>query len=510
MADAIILLEISEGRTVPADCNYFGEVRVNENFQEFPTGLGLKSSEGSSNSLADSNVEMADDASGLPPPPPEDLEAQQVQSVSNKDGSSGRPLVRWFFWSAAFILTATLSAALGATLALITPLSPFIAPQTQEGAKGELWRHGFRYDLARPVNILVMGIDRVPDVAKGSPESLSGRSDTILLLRLDPTDNTVRMLSIPRDTQVEIPRIGIAKVNDANVEGGPALAARVVSKTLNDVPIDRYVRVTTDAFRELVDLVGGVEVFVPYPMKYEDVTQNLKIDLEQGWQTLNGDQAEQFARFRKDQAGDIGRVQRQQVLLKALQQRLVSPTVLPRLPQMIRVMQQYVDTNLSLEEMLALVGFSLELNRDDYKMVMLPGRFSDPKEYLASYWIMSPEGRDRVMREYFKQSAGWTALDTSRSERRIRIAIQNATDDPNLSHRVAQYLAEKDFRNVYIIRDWPDQLQQTQIIVQQGDLEAATILKKALGLGNIEASSTGDIESDLTIRLGEDWRDKEF
>jgi LCP family protein required for cell wall assembly len=318
------------------------------------------------------------------------------------------------------------------------------------------------------------------------------------------------MLSIPRDTQVDIPGIGIAKINDANVEGGPALAARVVSRTLNDVPIDRYVRVTTDAFRELVDLVGGVEVFVPYPMKYEDVTQNLKIDLDVGWQTLNADQAEQFVRFRKYQNGDIGRVQRQQALLKALRQRLVSPTVLPRLPQAIRVIQQYVDTNLTPEEMLALVGFALKLEQDDFKMVLLPGRFSNAKEYLGSYWIVDSTGRERIMREYFQQNAGWTSLETPNSSSGVRIAIQNATNDPQVTSQVIRYLAEKNFRNVYVVQDWPSQQRQTQIIVQQGDLGAAATLKKVLGLGQLEASSTGDLKSDLTIRVGEDWLDRKL
>jgi hypothetical protein len=259
-----------------------------------------------------------------------------------------------------------------------------------------------------------------------------------------------------------------------------------------------------------VDLVGGVEVFVPYPMQYVDVTQNLKIDLQQGWQTLNGEQAEQFARFRKDQNGDIGRVQRQQALLKALRQRLVSPTVLPRAPEVIRVMQKYVDTNLSLEEMLALVGFGLKLEQDDFKMVLLPGRFSAPNEYIGSYWIMDSTGRDRVMREYFQQNQGWSALDTTRSTSSVRIAIQNATGEPQLSRRLAQFLAEKGFYNVYFVQDWPDKLRQTQIIVQQGDVEAANTLKKVLGLGKLEASSTGDIESDLTIRVGEDWLNMKF
>jgi hypothetical protein len=245
-------------------------------------------------------------------------------------------------------------------------------------------------------------------------------------------------------------------------------------------------------------------------MKYIDVTQNLKIDLDKGWQTLNGDQAEQFARFRKDQYGDIGRVQRQQTLLKALRQRLVNPAVLPRLPQAIRVMQQYVDTNLSLEEMLALVGFGLKLEPDDFKMVLLPGRFSAPKEYVASYWIMDPAGRDRVIREYFQQNPDGNTTDTSPAPDVLRIALQNSTSEPELSHRVARYLAEKGFHNVYIVQDWSDNLSQTQIIVQQGDLEAAATLKKVLGIGKIEPSSTGDIESDLTIRLGQDWLERKF
>ncbi|WP_322744394.1 LCP family protein [Coleofasciculus sp. LEGE 07092] len=462
-----------------------------------PMGLGFPSSNDSGSEQANRNPDVVDDA---------EMPVEQ-ESDSSRNKSAGGRCMRWFLWSAAFILTATISATLGATVALLTPFSPLIVPQS---SKGEAWQKGFQYDLARPVNILVMGIDRVPDIPKNSPEVFSGRSDTMLLLRLDPTEDSVRMLSIPRDTQVEIPGVGVAKINDANVEGGAALAARVVSRTLNDVPVDRYVRITTDAFRELVDLVGGIEVFVPYPMQYTDVTQNLEIDLEPGWQTLNGDQAEQFARFRKDQYGDIGRVQRQQTLLKALRKRLVSPTVLPRLPQVIRVMQQYVDTNLSLEEMLALVGFGLGLDGNDFKMVLLPGRFSNPGEYIASYWIMNPAGRDRVMQEYFQQDQTWSSSDVHRSPYRLHIAIQNATDDPELAHRVARYLQEKDFNNVYIVRDWPDPLRKTEIIVQQGDLNAAALLKKIMGIGKVEASSTGDIESDLTIRVGEDWLEREF
>ncbi|WP_224411658.1 LCP family protein [Oscillatoria salina] len=422
---------------------------------------------------------------------------------------------KWCFWSAAFIATATISAIVGATIAMLAQppqFSSFLKPKSflisnsDRKSDKDPWGALLQYNLARPVNILVMGIDRVPDADLNSAEVFDGRSDTMLLLRFDPTDHSLRMLSIPRDTRVEFSELEIPKINQANADGGPSLAARVVSKTLNNVRIDRYIRVTTDAFVELVDLVGGVEVYVPEKMFYVDVTQKLEIDLEPGWQTLNGDEAEQFARFRNDNKGDIGRVQRQQILLTALKQRLQNPAILPRLPKAVRIVGQYLDTNLSTEEMLALVSFALDLEKDDVKMVMLPGRFSAPEEYNASYWIMSETGRDRIMREYFD-----VYTDTSDEEEnfrrpvtRVRIALQNATDDPEVIYRVANYLEKKEFYNLYFASEEPEQLTNTEIIVQKGDLEAANTLKKVLGLGTVEANSTGDLDSDLTIKVGRD------
>ncbi|NES82820.1 MAG: LCP family protein [Moorea sp. SIO2B7] len=446
---------------------------------------------------------------------------RQDTTTSSRKLTPHSPFSQGLLWGVAFTLTATVSATIGATIALVSPLSPIIAPlsqkdgfvwkdfwQKEENDHG--WGSGWQYNLSRPVNILVMGIDRVPDIPKSSPDVFTGRSDTMLLVRFDPTDNSLRMLSIPRDTRVENAGLEIPKINQANKEGGPALAARILSKTLNNLPIDRYVRVTTDAFTELVNLVGGIEVFVPERMYYVDQTQGLEIDLEPGWQTLSGEQAEHFARFRSNKKGDIGRVQRQQALLKALRKRLQSPAIIPRIPQMIRILRQYVDTNLSLEEMLALANFSRDLERENFKMVMLPGRFSKGDEYQLSYWIMSSGGRDRIMKEYFDQkpeTRRWSRK-TRRSLNRVPIAVQNTTDEPGLARSVVLYLAENDFYNVYIIENSSPELRKTEIIVQQGDFEAAKSVKKTLGLGRVEASSTGHLDSELTIRVGLDWLDK--
>ena len=258
---------------------------------------------------------------------------------------------------------------------------------------------------------------------------------------------------------------------------------------------------------ELVDLVGGVEVFVPYHMQYEDKTQKLKIDLEAGRQILTGEEAEHFARFRKDSYGDIGRVQRQQILLKALRQRLTSPTIIPRIPQAIGLLEKHIDTNLTWEEILALVNFGRQIERDRVQMVMLPGRFSQAEEFdNLSYWVVSQNGRDQVMQQYFGITPQWQST-RRRSPNRVRIALQNATDDPGLVNQVREYLAKQNIKNVYIIRDSPQLLRETEIVVQKGDFEAANHLQTVLGIGLVEASSTGDLDSQLTLRVGLDAKD---
>ncbi|ASC73000.1 Putative transcriptional regulator YvhJ [Halomicronema hongdechloris C2206] len=419
-----------------------------------------------------------------------------------------RHRLRQCLWGSAFVGTAAVSAMAGGFLALAMPLPGWlVSPGSETNSLADLWQAGFRYRVERPVNLLVMGIDEVPDAAANSPARFSGRTDTLLLVRVNPDEQRASIMSIPRDTRVEIPAVGLNKINHANVVGGPELVARTISYNLGPIAIDRYVRINTSAFRELVDLVGGVDVFVPKRMVYQDRSQGLTINLQPGWQTLNGDQAEQFARFRQDAQGDIGRVQRQQMLLKALRQRLTSPTVIPRLPQAIRIAQRHVDTNLTLEEMLALANFVLTLEPEQLQMVMLPGHFSNG-DYNASYWIPDLQASAKVMDEFFQSSAvALLSHQESTSVRRLRIAVQNASGDPDIGGTVANYLRDQGFQNVYVTQNWPDPLHRTEVIAQRGDLDSADILTSVLGMGRVVSESTGDLQSDLTIRVGEDWVD---
>jgi len=323
-------------------------------------------------------------------------------------------------------------------------------------------------------------------------------------VRLNPSNKTIRVLSIPRGTMIAIPEQGLTKVSEANAKGGPVLAARVVSRSLNNAPIDRYIRISTSGFRQLVNQLGGVDVFVPQRMNYQDRAGGLSLNLVSGWQSLNGEQAELFARFREEGMGDLPRVQRQQALITALLQRLNSPTVLPRLPQLTHIMRKYFDTNLKTEEMMALANFSVNVERDNFQMALLPGTFSRFSQDPNSYWL-NMTGQQNLLNDYAGVNVSGIKSDT-RPVSIQKVAVQNTTNQPQLTEKVITYLKRKGFTNVYAIPDWPDTQRQTQIIVQKGNRQPGIDLRQVLGLGQIEVSGNGDLESDLTIRIGKDWK----
>ena len=429
----------------------------------------------------------------------------------------GLSMPRWLFWFMTGVVGVTLSGLLVSTLALWTPLWSDIDRSEEELGwagenttpsvlPGDLWNNISEYQLIKPMNILVLGIEPVRGAVDGSADSFGGKSDAMLLLRVNPNkqEKTIRVLSIPRDTMISIPEKGLNKVSEANAQGGPVLAARVISRTLSNAPIDRYIRISTSGFRQLVDRLGGIEVFVPKTMVYRDRTQGLSINLVRGWQNLNGEQALQFVRYREEGKGDLGRVQRQQALLKGLRQRLSSPTVLPQLPQLVRMMDKHVDTNLKLEEMMALVNFALNLERDNFEMTTLPGIFSRLSRDPDSYWL-NLNGRSHLLDEYAGVNISGIRSD-SRALKDLKIAVQNTTGQPKLTKKLINSLKKQGFKKIYSTEEWRDPHAKTQIIIQKGNKKAGEKLQKILGLGEIEVSSAGDIESDLTIRIGKDWQ----
>lgn len=369
-------------------------------------------------------------------------------------------------------------------------------------------------ELTRPVNILLMGTKvlssdlDLPLTESGydpTVNSLEGLSDSMLLVRFDPRSKKVSLLSVPRDTYAWVEGFGETKINEANRVGGPALSAKTLSRLLDGVRIDRYARVNILAVEKLIDALGGVTVYIPHDMKYTDNTQHLYIDLKEGEQRLNGEQALQFLRYRYDGLGDIGRIQRQQTFMRALMEQTLSPATVVKLPQILSVIQEYIDTNLSVEEIVALTGFASQISRENTQMLMLPGEFNSPATSSdPSYWIPNYEQIDTLMAEHFDRGyRGRNIWKTDASA--LRIAIQDSTDNPDAITSLVRKLEELGYRNVTIDKPWEQPLAVSRIVAQQGDSEGAQQLLQDLGLGEIRIESTGALESDLTIQVGRDW-----
>jgi LCP family protein required for cell wall assembly len=164
----------------------------------------------------------------------------------------------------------------------------------------------------KPMNILLIGSDKTS--APGDP----GRSDTQMLMRLDPETKSISMLSLPRDLRVNIEGVGYAKMNEAYSYGGPKLVIRTF-KQLTGLPINGWIEINFGGFWHVVNLLGGVylpvdhKYFVPASADYKS------INLEPGYQLVRGKQALNYVRFRHDQRGDFTRMQRQQLFIRELQ-----------------------------------------------------------------------------------------------------------------------------------------------------------------------------------------------
>jgi LCP family protein required for cell wall assembly len=209
------------------------------------------------------------------------------------------------------------------------------------------------------LNILLLGID--------SPKN-TGRTDTIMLLSLGQEAGDVAIVSIPRDTRVNIPGHGLEKINHAHVYGGPELTMQVV-ESFFDLPVHYFACVNFRGFITLVDILGGVEMNVPPAMAAEKERGFTK----SGPQVLDGKQALEYVRFRHDSEGDLGRVRRQQELVLTLAKKTMQLSSIPKIPAILDTVGRNFSTDIPLTTMTILANKMLHVDLDQIKRGVIPG-----------------------------------------------------------------------------------------------------------------------------------------
>lgn len=208
-------------------------------------------------------------------------------------------------------------------------------------------------------SVLLIGVDERPDETRS-------RSDVLLLATFNKDEPSIKMVSIPRDSLVEIPGRGQDKINHAHFFGGVDLTVETVEE-LFDIPVDFYVKLNFQAFVDIIDALGGVTVEVPFTFSEQDSSgKQDAITLYEGVQTLNGEEALAFVRMRKkDPLGDIGRGQRQQEVVRALIKKAASITSITKYDDVLEGLGDNISMNLTFQNIIALHPYAGALKSID-------------------------------------------------------------------------------------------------------------------------------------------------
>ena len=380
------------------------------------------------------------------------------------------------------------------------------------------------WDGASRVTVLVMGLDYNDWRAGEGPP----RTDTMILLTIDPLSNTAGMLSIPRDLWVSIPGFDYGKINTAYQlgesfkvpGGGPALAMDTVEHLIG-VPIQYYAQIDFNVFVEFIDEVHGVKIDVPEEILvdiYDD--DKGKIRIKPGVQVLPGAHALAYARARNTEGADFDRAQRQQQVIMAIRERVTDPKIMSELvnnaPSLYSRFSSGINTNLSLDEVIKLGWLAMQIPSDQiYKGIIGEKQINFGK---------SPDGLDvlkplpdqiRLLRdEIFAPSGSISPIiasdadpQTLMAEEAAQIIILNGTFTTGLASQTSEYLQSLG-ANVIGTNDASEKpYPYTTIYDHTGNPYTLEYLVELMNISKYRVLSrySPDSQSDVTVIVGNDW-----
>ncbi len=374
------------------------------------------------------------------------------------------------------------------------------------------------------VNILLLGVDSRPE------ESGPMRTDTMILATIDPSTNSAGMLSVPRDLWVTIPGYGENRINMAHYDGdekkypggGPALAKKTVQYNLG-VPVNYYVRVDFGGFRKIVDAIGGIDINVETPIiddTYPDDSWGYDpVYIEAGQQHMDGDTALKYARSRHG-SSDFDRAQRQQQVLMAIRDQALQLNLLPKLPELMVILADTVQTDLQPTEILSLAQIAWKIDRSKVKSVVLGENFTVRHITPTGADVVLPV-RDKirpVVDEMFNSTPA-VAVPAPVTVRQVvepnrlaadgaTVSVMNGTAQKDVAAKATAYLKKEG----YIVTDPGDSGRtdyvKTVIVDYTGKTFTLGQLATQLGVPIDEIRHSPNLQSDVDIRviLGADFR----
>jgi LCP family protein required for cell wall assembly len=354
----------------------------------------------------------------------------------------------------------------------------------------------------KPFTMLLLGADMVE---KNEPR----RTDTIILARVDPTQKKAWLLSIPRDTKVDIPGYGTRKINQAYQYGGPALTIKAV-QNLTGVPVNHYMEVGFYGFRHLVEVLGGVHVnvdtYINDPKAARANPGHRGSVIKPGYQKLDADQALVYVRSRAFPDADFSRMRHQQTFFKALAKEASATRNLPRLPAFVRNVARTVKTDMQLGLMLRLATELRGIPDKNIQTATLEGEWRTPYVYTDEAKAKQLIGNMMAGRDFKPAS---NPKDVVPSQ--FKVVVRNGSGISGLAATVSGQLRALGFK-IGEVGNAKRQDYSTTLIIYRGDYAGvAKRVRESLRRGKLvnDASNRYDFEGDVMVVVGRDWRSAE-
>ncbi len=387
------------------------------------------------------------------------------------------------------------------------------------------------WDGASRVTILIIGLDFGDwSTDRAGPS----RSDTMLLLTIDPVAKTAGMLSVPRDMWVNIPGFGYSKINNAYAfgqgshlpGGGPGLATKTVENFLG-IDIQYYAQVEFTTFEEMVDTIGGVCLDVPEEIRVGRTYENSAL-LEPGYQCLDGKSTLGYARARYTEGGDVDRATRQQQVLFAIRDKVFDPanflSLIAQAPTLYNELSGGINTNLTLNDALQLAMLAKDIPLDsiqhgviDYTM-MQDGFYNLNGQQLA---VLRPypdkirELVDSIFGGGTMQPMATGTVEEKMQAEAARIVVINGSGVPGMAAQTSDYLKTQGMNVIAFgnTGDYPDEYyspfpDRTIIIVHAGKPYAMQYLMALMQFNSasqIRVDFDPNAPEDIVVALGSDW-----
>jgi len=331
------------------------------------------------------------------------------------------------------------------------------------------------------VNILIVGCDEIEN---------HGRADTIVFLSISPKTKDVLILSIPRDTRVEISGRGMDKINHAYAFGGEKLISKTVTSFL-DLPIHFYAVADFNGFVNIIDELGGVEIDIEKEMHYVDKAGGVEINLYPGKQILDGGKALQYIRFRHDKLGDLGRIKRQQKLALAVIEKMMNFDSITKIPQISEEIKGYIETNIKVQDAIALANLFKGINQEKFRIETVQGK----PVYIEGISYLEPnveEVQQRVKSLIYGKNSG------------MKVEVLNGNAMTGIAHKIANDLELQGFEIVNLGNADNFNYEKTKIIVYSKEVNLNNEFKKLFNDFEIVKEYQTNTNLDLVIILGKD------